>query len=39
MLYGRTGNKRLNLNELIFDVECCETEAEDFQATFHILLA
>ena len=38
-LYGRSGNKRWNLNELNFDVKFCETEAENIQAIFHILLA
>ena len=38
-LYGRSGNKRSNLNELKFDVKFCEIKAEDFQATFLILLA
>ena len=38
-LNGRSGNKRSNLNELKFDVKFCRVEAEDFQATFHILLA
>ena len=38
-LYGRSGNKRSNLNELKFDAKFCEMEADDFQATFHILLA
>ena len=37
--YGRSGNKHSNPNELKFDVKFCEIEAEDFQATFHILLA
>ena len=32
-LYGRSGNKRSNLNELKFDAEFCEIEAVDFQAT------
>ena len=38
-LYGRSGNKGSNLNELKFDVKFCEKKAEDFQATFLILLA
>ena len=38
-LYGRSSNKCSYLNELEFDVKFCEIEAEDFQATFHILLA
>ena len=38
-LYGRFGNKCSNLNELKFDVKFCEIKAEDFQATFLILLA
>ena len=33
------GNKRSNVNELKFDVKFCEIKAEDFQATFLILLA
>ena len=37
-LYGRRGNKRSNLNELKFDVKFCEIKAEDFQATFLIVL-
>ena len=32
-------NKRPILNELKFDVKLCEIKAEDFQATFLILLA
>ena len=32
-------HKRSNLIELKFDVKFCEIEAEDFQATFHILLS
>ena len=39
VLYGRSGNKRLNLSELKFDVKFCGIKAEDFQATFRILLA
>ena len=35
--YGRSGNKRSNLNELKFDVKFCEIESVDFQATFNIL--
>ena len=38
-LYRRSGNKRSNLNELKLDVKFCEIEAEDFQVTFHIVLA
>ena len=38
-LYLRSGNKRSNGNELKFDAKFCEIEADDFQATFHILLA
>ena len=38
-LNGRSGNKGSNLSELNFDVKFCGIEAEDFQATFHILLA
>ena len=34
-----SGNKGSNLNELKFDVKFCGIEAEDFQATFRILLA
>ena len=37
--YGRSGNKRSNLNELKFDVKFYEIKAEDFQMTFLILLA
>ena len=36
---GRSCNKLSNLNELKFDVNFCEIKAEDFQATFLILLA
>ena len=32
-------SEALNLNELKFDVKVCEIKAEDFQATFLILLA
>ena len=32
--YGRSVNKRSNVNELKFDVKFCEIKAEDFQATF-----
>ena len=38
-LYGRSGNKQTNLKELKSDAKFCETEAEDFQVIFHILLA
>ena len=34
-----SGNKRTKLNELKFDIKFCEIKAEDFQATFLILLA
>ena len=37
-LYGHSGNRGSNLNELKFDVKFYEIEAEDFQATFHSLL-
>ena len=30
-LYGRSGNKRSNLNELKFDVKFCEIKKEDLQ--------
>ena len=39
MLYGRSGKKRLNLNELKLDIKFCEFNAENFKATFPILLA
>ena len=38
-LYGPSGNKRSNLNDLKSDVKLCEIKAEDIQATFLILLA
>ena len=39
VLAKKKKKKRSNLNELKFDVKFCEIEAENFQATFHILLA
>ena len=37
-LFGRSVNKRSNLNELKYDVKCCEIEEENFQATCLTLL-
>ena len=36
-LYGRSGNKRLNLTGLTFDVKLCEIEGEIFKVTCFIL--
>ena len=38
-LYGRSSNKRSNLNELKFDVKFCEIKAEGFQTAFFMLFA
>ena len=37
-LYGRCGNKRLNLNGLTFDVKLCEIEGEIFKVTCFYLI-